>query len=76
LVFRGHYHENVHVAVGVRYSIGVGAKKNNFVRAKLIRNLPGKIAYDGMGNVCSTVPCRGFYRFIWIKFFAHDGILA
>jgi hypothetical protein len=58
LVTGRHDDENIHIAIGVRDAIGMGAEQDDLVGMKLFRHLPGKTANDAQGHVSPAIPAR------------------
>lgn len=51
-----HDHQNVHIAIGVRLAIGVGAEQDDLFGSEPLGHLVGKLPDDAQGNVCTTKP--------------------
>ena len=65
LVPARHDDQDVHVAVGVRHAIGMGAEQDDLVRPNALGDLPSESADHSHGNIGPAVPAgrRSMQRF-------------
>ena len=62
LVPRRHDDQDVHIAVGVRRAVGVGAEQNDLVGVEALDDLAREAADQAHGDVGPTIPARGRSR--------------
>jgi len=60
LITGRHHDENIHIAIGVRPTVGVGSEQDDLVRLEPFRHLACEAADHPQGNVGAPVPGLDF----------------
>ena len=75
LIAAGHDDKDIHVAIGMRRAISMGAEKDNLVGMELLGHQPGEAADDTHRYVGPAIPTLKL-RAVRIRFGMHRSILA
>jgi hypothetical protein len=70
-----HDDQDIHIAIGVRRAVGVGAEQDDLVRLKALRHLAGEAANHTCGDIGSVIPPRGQRVCRASVLVRHEGIL-
>jgi hypothetical protein len=56
LIAAWHDHEDIHITIGVRPAVGMGAEKNYLFRLEALGHVAGEATYDPLGYVGTPIP--------------------
>lgn len=76
LVATRHDHEDIDLAVGVRFAVGVRAEEDDLVRIEPLGDFAGKTADDRLRHVCTAIPACRFLLRCSATFDAHSCIVS